>query len=240
VPAARAEGVVRLKGSAGSVETQAVSDPVAPPPTFATNEPDPGAAGPHARRYAASAVVFDEGEAGDALYVIRSGEIEIARQDGEGMRHLQRLGPGEFFGEQSALFGGPRRSRATASADTELLVLDAGLVEEMCLDRPDIGLRFTRALAARAGALEQRIVTPPERDGVRTMVRVLLARAHAVGDTTRVDGTLRVLAREAGLTLPEAHRALLSLIEGMVLTLVDDVLHVPRLEALVVAADTLS
>lgn len=67
---------------------------------------------PHVRERAfpAGHVIFQEGDAGDALYIIESGQVEI----GHSVAHL---GPGAAFGEMAILTGEPRAAGAVAVQD---------------------------------------------------------------------------------------------------------------------------
>jgi len=193
---------------------------------------DPAVLEAHQRCFEAGALVFDEGDPGRALYFIRSGEIELSRRGPAGGRALARLGPGEFFGEQGALLAGPRRSRAAAVCDAELLEVSADVFEDMCLERPDIALRITRALVARADDLEQRLAALAGEGGAGNLVHVLLRRAQPAAEGARVEASLRVLAGEAGCGMLDAHHALQQLLERRLVRLVEDVLIVPDLVAL--------
>ena len=78
------------------------------------------------RRYSAGQVVFEEGELGDSLYVIVSGEMEVLRRDDKGNPQLlTRLGPPEFFGEMSLIDKEYRSATVRARSDSELLQLTA-------------------------------------------------------------------------------------------------------------------
>ena len=82
---------------------------------------------------------FKAGEPGEALYVVRSGEIELFIKDTAGQRiALALVGPGEMFGELALLDQGPRTATAIAMSATELLELD----------RDDLLLLFQRSPAA--------------------------------------------------------------------------------------------
>ena len=87
---------------------------------------DPLEAGARTRSLAAGEIVFDEGDPGDSLYLVRSGSVELLRRGAGGMRCVARLGPGSLFGEQGTLVAGARRSRATIAQDAELLRACAG------------------------------------------------------------------------------------------------------------------
>ena len=187
----------------------------------------------HERQFSAGDLVFDEGDAGDVLYVIQSGEIELTRQGPAGRRVVARLGPGDFFGEMSIVIGEPRSARAVAVRRSRLLELDAETLEGMCVERPEIAIRIIRRLSARLIDAERRLATLGVDDLIAPVVRALVRDAEP--DTRfgiRIPTTLRRLASDAGLTLFETHRAIHQLLDQKVLRLVDDVLVARDLEAL--------
>jgi putative ABC transport system ATP-binding protein len=67
---------------------------------------------------AAGDVLFAQGDWGDLVYVIESGEIDIVRllADG-GEEHRATLGPGRYFGEIAPMFGARRSASARARTD---------------------------------------------------------------------------------------------------------------------------
>lgn len=66
-------------------------------------------------------VVFNEGDAGDALYLIGQGSVKISRQDNSGHQQvLTYMHPGNFFGELAMLNQAPHSARATAAEPTLL------------------------------------------------------------------------------------------------------------------------
>jgi CRP-like cAMP-binding protein len=72
------------------------------------------------RRYAPGEQVIAEGEVGDSLYVLASGEVEVSRHEGPGAP-LAVIGPPGAFGEM-ALVDREHRS-ATVKARTDVLAL---------------------------------------------------------------------------------------------------------------------
>lgn len=184
------------------------------------------------RACSAGELIFEAGDEGGSLFVVQSGEVELCRPGEEGSALVARLGPGDLFGELSVLGGGPRRARARAVGPVRLLELEGPTLQAMCLERPEIGLRLLRKLAARVLDLEQRLVALGVDDLLRPVVRVLVRRAERRGEGARVATTLRRIARESGLSMLEAHRALQQLLEEKLVKLTDDALEVPDLEAL--------
>ncbi|MBI3186170.1 MAG: cyclic nucleotide-binding domain-containing protein [Myxococcales bacterium] len=54
-------------------------------------------------------IIFNEGELGRTMYVLREGEVEVLRTSVEGKRvPIVRLGPGEVFGEMTLVELQPR------------------------------------------------------------------------------------------------------------------------------------
>lgn len=96
------------------------------------------------RTVAAGTTLFQTGDAGDCLYVVQSGEIELFIRDTTGQKIVLTVaGAGELFGELSMLDEQPRSATAIALADSELLELD----------RDDLLLLFRRSPEAAMGML---------------------------------------------------------------------------------------
>lgn len=62
--------------------------------------------------------IFREGDAGDGIYLVRSGRVQISAMVGEKERHVfSSLQPGEIFGEMAVVDNQPRSACATAETD---------------------------------------------------------------------------------------------------------------------------
>lgn len=78
------------------------------------------------RRFAAGEVVFSEGDAGDALFVLATGEIEVvARGPGGAERKLALLAPPGAFGEMSLVDREVRSATVRARTECSALQLTA-------------------------------------------------------------------------------------------------------------------
>jgi CRP-like cAMP-binding protein len=182
------------------------------------------------RTLRAGELVFEEGDSGEVLFVIQEGQVELVRSGSEEAREVARLGPGEFFGEMAVLLGRPHTSSARALTDGRLLELDGSTFEAMCVEQPEIAIRVIQRLAGRTIDLERRLAALGFDDLVRPVIRVVLRRAEREG--TQLETSLRELAGEAGLSLPEAHRGLSQLFDQRLLKLVGEMLEIPDLGAL--------
>jgi CRP-like cAMP-binding protein len=70
--------------------------------------------------FPAGTTVFSEGEPGERLYVVKSGEVELTA-DG---RQLEVVGEGGLFGEMAVIDREPRSATAVAETDVELVGID--------------------------------------------------------------------------------------------------------------------
>jgi CRP/FNR family cyclic AMP-dependent transcriptional regulator len=193
------------------------------------------------RTLAPGEVIFDEGDPADRLYVIRSGEVELVRENEARQRAVARLGPGDFFGELGVVLGAPRTSRAVAVSQTRLIALDRATLEGMIVDQPEIAIRMIRVLVSRLIEAERRLAGLGVDDLLRPLVRALLRHGRPEGKGgLRASIKLRELAATAGLSMLEAHRALHQLLDRELVELVNDELVIPDREALCAALDPIS
>jgi CRP/FNR family cyclic AMP-dependent transcriptional regulator len=110
-----------------------------------------------ARDFTPGTVLFEEGQPGDYMYVIQSGEVEIRRMVGETERVLAILRPGEFLGEMAILNGRPRSATAVVKVPSRLVVIEGKTFEAMLRARPEIAMRIIKALALRLESANQQV-----------------------------------------------------------------------------------
>jgi CRP/FNR family transcriptional regulator, cyclic AMP receptor protein len=85
--------------------------------------------------------LFEQGEAGSSLFVVRSGRVELFVTDRAGQKIvLSHVGPGDVFGELSLLDGRPRSAGARVVDDGELLELDREHLVALVRRIPDLAL----------------------------------------------------------------------------------------------------
>jgi len=98
----------------------------------------------------AGQIVFNYGEPGDSLYVIRRGAVEIFFKDDTGTRIvLESAGEGDVFGELSLLDGGPRTASVVVTDDMEALRLDRGDLDVFLRQHPAAALDMLTAMGRR-------------------------------------------------------------------------------------------
>lgn len=89
--------------------------------------------------------VFLEDEPGRAMYIVRSGRVDIITYG----TVLENVGPGGIFGEMALIDDGPRSAAAIASVDTEVAAIDKAAFLELVRRQPEFALAVMRLLAVR-------------------------------------------------------------------------------------------
>src|SRR6266545_5592821 len=122
-----------------------------------------------------------QGEAGATFFIIRSGRVRIdvddILDDDLAAVTVNRLGPGDFFGEMSLLTGAPRGATVTAEEDTEALVVAQAAIAPLLKANPQLPERLGTVLSRRiemnqAALASRRALDAPEEEISRpTLVR---------------------------------------------------------------------
>ena len=119
--------------------------------------------------------IFNFGDPGDALYLVRSGKVELYAKDHTGQKIILAVAEhGDFFGELSLLDNGPRTATATALEDTDTLVLDRGDLQSFIHSKPDAALDMLTVMGQRmrqTGTLLRDRVSRNSNDSSRTFAR---------------------------------------------------------------------
>lgn len=119
------------------------------------------------RHFAPGEVVIREGDAGDELFLVERGELQVVVRRAKGDDAIvARLGPAEFFGEMSLMTGERRRATVQASAATVVLAVGHDAIAPILKGNPTLAEHISTVLAEREFALG-RIV---EGDGDRQSV----------------------------------------------------------------------
>ncbi|MBB1056505.1 cyclic nucleotide-binding domain-containing protein, partial [Dietzia sp. B19] len=130
-------------------------------------------------------VILDAGARNDTLHIIRSGAVEVCDPDGV---LLDARGEGDCFGYSSLSHSGPSRYRIVAVADTLLLEMPAGVLDDLATEHPHL----RRFFGERSDRIRQDLASARLEaaggDALGTPVGELLAR-DAV--TTGPDTTIR-------------------------------------------------
>jgi uncharacterized membrane protein len=92
--------------------------------------------------------LFQAGDPGDSLFIVREGEIELYIKDTAGQKIvLTTAEAGHMFGELAMLDTGPRTATALALVDSEVLVLDRDDLVLLFQRQPEAALHMLAALS---------------------------------------------------------------------------------------------
>jgi uncharacterized membrane protein len=98
----------------------------------------------------AGKLVFNYGDPGDSMYVVRSGVVEISFTNDTGDTIvLETARSGDFFGEMSLLDGGARAASARVLEDLDALVVDRGDLDELVRCKPQAAMDLLTATGKR-------------------------------------------------------------------------------------------
>ena len=107
----------------------------------------------HERQFLQDEVIFDEGDEGQAIYIIMEGRVLICQQGNPIDGRIVLLGPGTFFGDLALLDDTVRSAQAKAAENTTVAVFFRadfmGLLETHGLIASKISLQLARHLGRR-------------------------------------------------------------------------------------------
>ncbi|MEN9934231.1 MAG: hypothetical protein RLZZ387_810 [Chloroflexota bacterium] len=109
-------------------------------------------------RFAAGQVIFRLGDPGDAMYVVKSGKVDIVC--GESL--IDTVGPGGIVGEMALIGGELRSATAVARTDCALTPIDERRFEVLVQQTPSFAVMVMRVLVQRLRrrSLPPRAVSP--------------------------------------------------------------------------------
>ncbi len=157
------------------------------------------------RTFKEGSIVFSQGDPGDALYGVVSGRVRISAsgQDGREM-FLNIMEPGDTFGEIALLDGAPRTATASATANSELFLIQRAPFLALLQREPKVMFHLLQLLCERIRwtsglAEDSALLSSPAR-----LARRLLSLARLDGRSTPQGMQLRLsqeeIARFLGLS----------------------------------------
>ena len=104
------------------------------------------------QRYMEGSRVVRDGDIGDTFYVVLQGEAKVTSPSG---RVVNRVRPGDFFGEISLLDGGPRTASVVADTPLTMLALPRAAFLKMIRQEPEVGVKLLGYAASMLRRLER-------------------------------------------------------------------------------------
>ena len=95
--------------------------------------------------------IVHEGEPGEALFVVLEGQAKVIRAG----RRVGRVLPGDFFGELSAIDGGPRTASVVAETPVRVLRLFRRTLMRLIDDDPQVALKLIDGMVRRIREIDR-------------------------------------------------------------------------------------
>ena len=108
--------------------------------------------------YQPGEIVIKEGEPGETMYMILTGEVSVVKSHGEAREiELDRVGIGDYFGEMALFEDILRSATIRTEEESRLLVLHKQEFKEIVREYPQIALHICKILGARIRTLHGKI-----------------------------------------------------------------------------------
>jgi CRP/FNR family cyclic AMP-dependent transcriptional regulator len=129
------------------------------------------------RRYAAKALIVQEGDRSDSLFIILEGRVKAYVSDESGREMiLSTMGPGEYFGEL-ALDEGPRSASVMSLEPCVVSVVPLADLDHFIHENPAFAAHFIRRLMSRVRSLTKSVGSLALMDAYGRVARLLLDSA---------------------------------------------------------------
>ena len=143
------------------------------------------------RRYRRGALLIQEGETGDTLYIVLEGRLRAFLSDENGKElTLGVYGPQEYVGEMS-LDGGPRSAHVEAMAPTVCSVVSRDQLLAYISEQPEFAFELMGRLIRRARLATESARSVALIDVYGRLVRLLNQNLAAAPDTASLERPLR-------------------------------------------------
>ena len=105
------------------------------------------------RHFDAGEKIFLEEDIGDAMYMERSGRVDVITYG----TVLENIRAGGIFGEMALIDDGPRSAAAIAAEPTEVVAIDKPTFLAVLRDHPELALRVMSLLATRLRRMNKQL-----------------------------------------------------------------------------------
>jgi CRP/FNR family cyclic AMP-dependent transcriptional regulator len=99
--------------------------------------------------FPAGTVLFEEGQPCSGMYIIQKGRVRLYKKAGQKKVTIDVLGDGDFFGEMACLLGQPRSINAVVEEESQILVVESEVLDELFREKTGLGIKVLGNLASR-------------------------------------------------------------------------------------------
>ena len=102
------------------------------------------------RTYRKNSIIITEGDSSSSLYLILDGEVKVFVSDEDGRTNIvNRLGPGDYFGELSLIDGAPRSASIEALTPCRISILTRPFFVDYLEAHPRVAIRLLEGMVQR-------------------------------------------------------------------------------------------
>jgi CRP/FNR family cyclic AMP-dependent transcriptional regulator len=129
------------------------------------------------RSFPKSAVLINEGDTADSLFIVLSGRVKVFASNAAGREIvLSFFGPGEYVGEMS-LDGSPRSASVMTMEPTSCAIVTRASFREFVLAHPDFALHLIGKLIQRVRITTETVKSLALSDVYSRLVRLIMTLA---------------------------------------------------------------
>ncbi len=158
-------------------------------------------------------ILFREGDPGEHMYIVVSGELEILKApDTDNELILNRIPPGQYIGEMSIVTGAPRTASVRAHGSASLLCMSRAQLQDLLHVHPQLASIMVNVLSQRldnTNATTFRDLTEKNRQLQKAFDELKAAQEQLI-EKERLERELKVAAEIQMSILPDE----LPLVEG--------------------------
>lgn len=107
--------------------------------------------------YSDGEVIISEGDVGDRMFVVQSGQVEAVTGSGDEERRVAVLGGGDFFGEMALFDKEVRSATVRALGEARVLTIDRRTLLKRISENPLLALNLLKTMSRRIRALNDRL-----------------------------------------------------------------------------------
>jgi CRP-like cAMP-binding protein len=184
------------------------------------------------RRFAAGEVLFQEGSAAHAAFLLQEGRVRLIRRVAMTERSLAVVKPGELFGEGALLDGGSYGSTAVALTDGTVMALDRDTFRTLLENYPQVAVRAVEQLVRRLRDAEDQIELMMLRGVQSKVTSALLKLAGRATGFAELAVSPVELSTRVGLDVEAVKRSVARLRERNYIRITGERIEIPDVDAL--------
>ncbi len=136
-----------------------------------------------ARSFQKGQVIYTPGETGEALFLLRSGAVQIYRMSPEGRKLvIAHLLPFSFFGEMSCIGQGMYDTYAEVTEDSQVILMNCAVLERLLTTKPQVARRILEAFGRRVVEAERQLEDIAFKGMTARVAALLLREADGGGE----------------------------------------------------------